>query len=127
MMMAMTWFRGGVLGVLCGFGVMSVIAQGPPPDTGRSAALIEKYDRNADGVLSAAEIESARPVSVAGVGVAPDLERQLESGSKLAKSRTAIGNDAEMQALFDQFDVNRNGALDGAEMDALRKSRKRQS
>jgi len=115
--------------ITCWCGGLSVIAQGPPPDTGHSAALIEKYDKNGDGKLSDAEIEAAQPR----VSPKPNLTAVTAETASTAviqqpyKDSTKYVNDREIQNLFNQFDVNQNGKLDLDEMEALRKNRKQKT
>ena len=115
--------------VLCGAAIgfaLPALSQGPPPDSGRHAELIRKYDKNGDGKLSESEVQAARSAA------SPTRQRPAVArpggpaeSAKEARSATSLKHDKEMQALLDRFDVNGNGTLELPEMDTLRKERKR--
>ncbi len=102
-------------------------AQGPPPDPGRRAELLGRYDKDGDGKLSEEELATMRQ--------ARD-QRRKTNGSEARTSRgttsnavaavSGIRNDARIQALLEEYDRNADGKLNDDEMAALREAMRRQ-
>ena len=112
--------------IACSVPGMTANAQGPPPDTGRRAELIRKYDRDGDGKLSDAEIEAARPKE------GPRGPREVDGDGPQQGRSTPCGNgelkhDGQMQALLEEFDSDGNGTLGIDEMAALRNALRNRS
>jgi Ca2+-binding EF-hand superfamily protein len=101
-------------------------AQGPPPDPGRRAELLKRYDADGDGKLSPEEMAAMRQAREerrkAGGGEAGNRRGATNGAGTVAAS--VLRNDARIQALLEEFDRNGDGKLNDEEMDALREAMK---
>ncbi len=97
---------------------LPALCQGPPPDSTRRKALLEKFDMDGDGRLSPSEMAAARPEG--GPGSQKQEVAEVDAGKA---GESGLRHDTEMQAILEKFDVNNDGKLSPAEMEALRKAR----
>jgi len=97
--------------------VVTGMAQEPPPPASQRPALMQKYDKDGDGRLSPAEINAAYH---------PAGKKNHDAGTHRKQTRQApASNDAQIQALLEQYDRDHNGTLDYEEMAALRNAMKK--
>ncbi len=98
--------------------VEHTIAQGPPPDTARTTAIIAKFDRNGDGKLTEEEMRAAQPGMPAG---AADTHASSPPAARGTQDDRALKNAEFIQRLLDKFDTDGDGSLNYAEMDGCRR------
>lgn len=111
-------------GVLCGVGIpIDSAAQGPPPDPARRAKLLQKFDIDGDGKLSASEMEAAH--AARGDAKRNGANRPDGQGrAKPAGPGPELKHDAAMQRILEQFDRDGDRTLSLGEMADLRAARR---
>ena len=105
-----------------------------PVDTAK--AMLDRMDRNVDGNISFEEYRNAmirrfgaRDANNDGVLAGEEFPKEWLAGANVQEATGKVSFEqfaAELQLVFDHFDVDKNGQLDSAEIAAFAAARKTQ-
>jgi hypothetical protein len=77
-----------------------------------NGTMLQKFDKNGDGALDAAELATA---------IAQHKQHHAKKSGKMVKATKGPANDlAKAEALIKRFDANGDGKLDASELQAMR-------
>ena len=129
-----TWLGAALaLGALAA-GAATTQPTGQPVDTAQ--AMLDRMDRNMDGMISFEEYRNAmirrfgaRDVNNDGVLEGDEFPKEWLAGADVQQATGQVTFEQfsiELQVVYDQFDVNKDGQLESAEIDTFAAARKNQ-
>lgn len=129
-----TWLGAALaLGALSA-GAATTQPAGQPVDTAQ--AMLDRMDRNMDGMISFEEYRNAmirrfgaRDVNNDGVLEGDEFPKEWLAGASVEQATGQVTFEQfsiELQVVYDQFDVNKDGQLESAEIDTFAAARKNQ-
>ena len=129
-----TWLGAALaLGALAA-GAATTQPTGQPVDTAQ--AMLDRMDRNMDGMISFEEYRNAmirrfgaRDVNNDGVLEGDEFPKEWLAGASVEQATGQVTFEQfsiELQVVYDQFDVNKDGQLESAEIATFAAARKNQ-